>query len=147
MNKLLADQIIEMANVDQLVRKNAKPGVHFDSANFLVYAVDGANNQYVQRIIESYGYPSTKLIGKEALHAFWLLVQHQDFDLNLQEACLKKCDFDKKDKAYLTDRIYKAKGIPQIYGTQYIRKNGKLVLLDIKDEKNLKKRRKEVGLD
>jgi hypothetical protein len=146
MNVVLAKQIIEMARVDQLARKKAGRGMKQDIGNLLVYAIDGANNQYIKNIIADYGYPKKKTIGESGMHAFWLLVQHQDFDLKLQEACFKKCDFDKKDKAHLADRMCKAKGLPQIYGTQYERKNGKIVLWEVKDKKNLIKRRKEVGL-
>lgn len=82
------------------------------------------------------------------MNAFWLLIQHQDFDLDLQKACLKKCDFNKKDKAYLTDRILVSQGKKQKYGTQFYKnKKGNLVPRPIKALDQLDKRRKNVGLE
>lgn len=50
--------------------------------------------------------------------AFWILIQHQDYDVALQKACLKRCDFERKHREYLTDRIALNEGRKQTYGTQ-----------------------------
>ena len=73
------------------------------------------------------------------MEAFWLLVQHQDYDVKLQEKCLKHCDFNLKNKSYLTDRIMVNREGTQIYGTQFNK--------PIIDKKNVDKRRKEMGLE
>lgn len=146
-NKKLAEHILEMAEVDQGARFRA--GEDEDKlSNYVVYIIDTIHNYRIRRIIEEYGYPTKKLVGKKSMNAFWLLVQHQDFDLNLQEDCLEKCDFDPKDKALLTDRVLVNNGKKQIYGTQFFRNNkGGFDPRPIKDRKNLDKLRKEVGLD
>jgi len=144
-----------MFQVDQALRfkaQNAKktaksgPGIF----NYMTYLADGLHNYKIKELIHAYGYPSEKMVGKEGMHKFWLLIQHQDQDLSLQKQCLKKCAFSPLDAAYLEDRILLGEGKKQIYGTQFTRKSGRnsrLVLRPIEDAKNLNKRRKKVGLE
>ncbi len=49
---------------------------------------------------------------------FWLLVQHADFNLELQEACLKNCDFSPQEYAHLYDRVQVNKWLDPKFGTQ-----------------------------
>lgn len=117
--------------------------------NFLVYIMDQVHNLKIHRIIDVYGYPSVRTIGRDGMSAFWLLVQHQDFDLELQKECLAKCDFSKTDAAYLTDRVLVNQGKDQVYGTQFtgaLDRKGNPIPRPIKNMKGLDKRRKEVGL-
>jgi len=146
MNKKLAEKIIEMRDVDQELRLKTRPGREL--INFLIYAIDGIHNQRILKTIKKYGYPTHKLIGEKAMEAFWLLIQHQDYDVDLQEKCLKYCDFNLKNKAFLTDRIMVNKKGVQIYGTQFRTvKNGKPTPFPIKDIGNIEKRRKQAGLE
>ena len=50
------------------------------------------------------------------------------------------------DLAYLTDRVLVAEKKQQIYGTQFRLMDGKMEPYSIADEKNVDRRRKEVGL-
>lgn len=125
-----------MMKVDQGLRHKAKPGKEL--INYLIYAVDNVHNFRIKEIIKKYGYPKKALLGKETMRAFWLLIQHQDDDLDLQEKCLKYCDFDSDNKAYLTDRVLVNKGKKQIYGTQFNK--------PIRDIKNVDIRREKMGL-
>lgn len=144
-NQQLADLINQMAHIDQDIRKNASGA--FSGANYLVYLADAVHEYRLRRIIQEYGYPSEEMIGAEAMRSFWLLVQHQDFDPKLQEDCLQHCNFAPKEKAYLTDRVRMNAGKMQVFGTQFTRKEGKLVPHPIEDESNVEARRSEVGLD
>lgn len=72
-----------------------------------------------------HGYPGHDLVGKQAAHNFWLLIQHCDREPAFQEVILKQMqeqvkrnNADKKDYAYLTDRVRINKLKPQLYGTQ-----------------------------
>lgn len=144
-NKKLALQIIDMAKADQELRFMA--GKEKSLVNFMIYSIDTVHNYKIKTIIEKYGYPTQKLIGEKAMNSFWLLIQHQDYDLDLQEDCLKYCDFEPKDYAHLTDRILMNKGEKQIYGTQFkLISKGKITLHPIKDRKNVNKLRKQMGL-
>lgn len=135
-SKTLLRQIEEMVFLDQSARKIAGRSKKFDETNIIVYLVDAAHNQKIYKIIKKYGYPSAQIIGKKGMESFWLLIQHQDQDLELQKACLKKCDFAPKEKAYLTDRVLVNQGKNQKYGTQFYRqKNGTLTLRPIKNKR------------
>ena len=135
-----------MAKIDQDLRFMA--GKEKSLVNFMVYAIDAIHNYRIKMIIEKYSYPTQKLIGKDAMSSFWLLIQHQDYDIDLQENCLKYCDFEPKDKSHLTDRVLMNKGEKQIYGTQFkLFSKGKTALYPIKDRKNVNKLRKQAGLE
>jgi len=111
-----------MAKIDQEIRFLAKKvsgkNQKLTVANYAIYAIDLGHNGVIHRLIKKFGYPTKKLIGTEALKAFWLLIQHQDTDSWLQEECLKKCDFDKTEKEHLTDRVLINGGKAQRFGTQ-----------------------------
>lgn len=145
-NKKLASQIIEMAKIEQELRFMAKKEKSL--VNFVIYAIDTIHNYRIKIIIEKYDYPTQKLIGKESMNSFLLLIQNQNYDLNLQENCLKYCDFEPKDYACLTDRVLMNKGEKQIYGTQFkLISKEKIALYPIEDRKNVNKLRKQVGLE
>jgi len=149
MDRELSRYISKLVKIDQEIRnlKLSDPKLLGDLRSYVVYAIDGVHNWRIHKLIEEYGYPTQKLIGKGGMRDFWLLVQHQDFDIELQKACLKNCDFEPREKAYLTDRTLVNTGEKQLYGTQFYRdKKGVLAPRPIKDKKNLDKRRKEVGL-
>ncbi len=143
-NPQLAEQLIEMMKIDQELRLAAKPGKEL--INYLIYAIDGVHGERLRRIIDVHGYPTEAVVGADALHALWLVVQHQDFDVSLQEECLKNCNFDLADEAHLTDRVLVNRGRPQRFGTQWYRKDGKLMLRPIEDKKNIDKLRESHGL-
>ncbi len=142
--KSLAKTIIKLAEIDQMARHQLTDD---KQANIVVYLVDHAHRLKIKDIIKTHGYPTSTTIGKRAMEKFWLLIQHQDFDLELQKACLEHCDFSSKNKAYLTDRVRINEGKKQIYGTQFYRKkDGSMAHRPIQDPKNVDARRKKVGL-
>lgn len=144
--KILANQVIEMAKIDQELRLQAKPG--HSLINFVIYAIDIAHNYRLRQMIKKFGYPTRKMIGEKAMHSLWLLVQHQDYDLELQEECLKNCDFGTTESAHLVDRILVRKGKRQIYGTQLrFSRSGILSPHPIQNKKNVDKMRKKMRLD
>ncbi len=135
-----------MAKIEQRARRLATPHKK-GLESLLVYTIDGIHNRYIHQIIDEYGYPTEKSVGKEGMKKFWLLVQHQDSDVTLQKACLRKCDFAPKEKAYLIDRVLVNTGKKQRYGTQMRRTiNGSLAPRTITQKKGVDARRKSVGL-
>jgi hypothetical protein len=146
----LSKIILEMMKVDQDARKAAykaqMAGEDASALQRIVYVVDAVHNQRIHQLISKHGYLTKKSVGAKALKAFWLLVQHQDFDIDLQRACLEHCGFEPKEKAYLTDRVLVGEGKKQLFGTQFTKKNGRSVPRPIEDKKNLEKRRRQYGL-
>lgn len=116
--------------------------------NYLIYLIDYAHNYQIGKIIQEYGYPTKSLIGKKALMDFWLLIQHQDNDVRLQEECLQRCGFASRELAHLTDRVLINKGKKQTYGTQLRRlATGRLTPHPIKAKSSVDRRREVIGLE
>ncbi|MFA6446869.1 MAG: DUF6624 domain-containing protein [Patescibacteria group bacterium] len=143
-NEQLVSLIKDMTRVDQDLRLKAKDGQEL--LNHLIYLVDTSHNYRIHKLINDTGYPSTSLVGSETMKDFWLLIQHQDYDPSLQQACLENCDFGPKEKAFLTDRICMNNNLPQLYGTQYKLIDGVRSLYDIKDLAKVNTLRESVGL-
>lgn len=135
-----------MRNIDQDLRTQAPQKAATELINYVVYAVDEVHNSRIKRIVAEYGFPTVELVGREAMSAFWLLIQHQAYDLKLQEEALEKCDFLPNEKALLTDRILVSKKEKQIYGTQTRRSDSGFEPFPIEDEAHVDERRKSVGL-
>jgi len=147
-NKKIQVPLFEMNNKDYGKIKGEKLLKGASLGGALIYILDNVHNIRIWNIIDKYGYPTSKLIGKNGMHYFHILIQHQDYDLKLQEECLKKCDFSPKDKAYLTDRVLLNSGKKQIYGTQFFfdKKIGKLEMKPVENSKMVNRKRKEVGI-
>ncbi len=145
MNKKLVEPLRD------LIGKSEMPGktnLNFGLANFLTYTIIVANNYRIEKIIKSFGYPTSKLIGKRGMYYFFVVVKSQDYDIDLQTRCLEKCDFTPSNKATLGDRILINSGKKQIYGTHFMMNKNKSTMIPqpIEDASNVEKRRKEVGL-
>ena len=115
--------------------------------------IDKDNTRWLKEVVEKKGWPTFTMVGKDGGNAAWLLVQHADLDRALQKKCLGlmkelllKDEVSKKDYAYLTDRVLRAEGKKQVYGTQFHTVDGKLVPQPIEDEAKVDERRKEMGL-
>jgi len=96
-------------------------------------------------------------------HHFFVLIQHADSDPQFQVAMLpvidkqsKKGNVDRKDYAYLYDRIQRNTGGKQLYGTQLsydktgnlFDSNNRIIFpADLADPQHVDERRKEIGLE
>jgi hypothetical protein len=114
---------------------------------------DRANQKYVSKILDEHGWIDYNIIGSNASDALFLVVQHAD--LATQEKYLPLMRQAVKDKkafgynlALLEDRVLIRRGQKQIYGSQLeCDSTGKKCwILPIEDERNVDKRRAEVGL-
>ena len=119
-------------------------------------AVDTENTAWLATVIDQQGWPRRSEVGAEAATAAWLLAQHADRDSGLQARCLPLLaeavaagEADPGHLAYLTDRVRRAAGQPQLYGTQFWQvpaRTGPLVAQPIEDIEHLDERRRAVGL-
>jgi hypothetical protein len=153
-NDALRQELLAMMKEDQEARNAAIKG-GFDNQEIFkkVEAVDRKNTARLKEVVVKYGWPGRTLVGEEAAHAAWLLVQHADRDRAFQKDCLvlmravvKRGEVSAKDIAYLTDRVLVGENKKQTYGTQFKVVDGKMVPSPIDDPANVDKRRKEVGL-
>ena len=86
-------------------------------------STDRERTERLQAIVEEHGWPTLSMVGKEGATAAWLIAQHSDFDVELQEELLALMqaegdDVDASEVAYLEDRVAVNNGEPQRYGTQ-----------------------------
>ena len=127
---------------DEMIYQNIK---NADSSSYVA----------IVEILDTYGYPGFDVIGEEGASTFWLLVQHQDRQPEVQRHVLKlmKVEVDKDNAsktnyAYLVDRVAVNADEPQVYGTQMILNEEQTSYMprNVIDPENLNKRRAEVGL-
>ena len=114
-------------------------------------AVDQKNRPVILEIFGKYGWITRPLAGKDAAHDFWLLVQHQNLDLQERllaalESAARAGEASMKDYAYLYDRVQVGQGKPQHWGSQVKCVDGKPVLSPVDDLAGLDARRKELFL-
>jgi hypothetical protein len=162
-NRSLQLELIKMYINDQSVRGNVlsemmkKYGLdEKDLRPQNSMTVDGANRERLKEIINEFGFPTRQLVGKEAMHGVFLIIQHSDIDKEWQkeqlpniEKAVRQGDMDGQSYGYLYDRIKVNGGEKQLYGTQLksvdpITKT--VELADTEDLQNLDKRRMEVGI-
>ena len=148
-NKELQLEILAMQAEDQAIRANDLLKIDVNK----MVEVDQKHNQRLKEIISEFGWPGLRLVGLKGSSGMWLLVQHQDNDLEFQKICLsllkdavEKQDAQYRDYAYLLDRVRMNEGSLQVYGTQWIQKEGKFSLYPVEDRVQLNLRRQEAGL-
>ena len=107
------DELLAMMAEDQDERLNGGGSV----------ATDRERTERLQEIVDEHGWPTLSMVGKEGATAAWVIAQHADFDVELQEEILGLMhdagdDVDASEVAYLEDRVAVNQGEPQRYGTQ-----------------------------
>jgi hypothetical protein len=114
---------------------------------------DHANSAWLGKMIDAVGWPRISSVGPEASSSAWLLVQHADADpalqlkaLRLMEPLVGAGEVDKKNYAYLYDRVMLKITGKQRYGTQMTCKAGQRVPQALENETGLDRLRAEVGL-
>ncbi len=143
---VIAKRILEMADLDQKTRK--KPEVTEEE----MFTVDRENRNEMKKIIGEYGLISISKFGKDASYMAWLLVQHfprEDVEFMKNYLKLMKDNFndvDKRNTAYLEDRIDLYEYNPQTYGTQTVSIEGQLHFHKLKKVEGIDELRKSIGL-
>lgn len=150
----LRDELLRRMEADQSVRTAIPQGEPWPEAAVQeCRTVDARNARFLKSVIAEHGWPGHDLVGEQAAHAAWLLVQHADHDRAFQERCLgllraavEAGQAKVSDLAYLDDRVRVAQRRPQLYGTQYRIQDGVLGPEPIEDPVHLDERRAEAGL-
>jgi hypothetical protein len=148
MDELLRDELLRRAERDQQARRPAEPDPE------AMAQVDAENLPWLKETIAHNGWPTRSMVGEDASHSAWLLVQHADRDPAFQRHCLDLLavaaadgEADQQCVAYLTDRVNLAEGRPQEYGTQVIARDGQWMPRRLRDSDGVDDRRAAVGLE
>lgn len=154
----LRAELLAMRDEDQRMRRelvrqmNSEEGV--DSVfGARVVAMDERNTARLGEILDEHGWPGWSLVGQEGARAAWVLAQHADRDpdfqrraLSLLGAAVDQGEASGENLAFLTDRVRRAEGRPQLYGTQTRIVDCARVPYPIQDPEMVDARRAEVGL-
>ncbi|MFK7935277.1 MAG: DUF6624 domain-containing protein [Saprospiraceae bacterium] len=169
-NKALQSEIIKLYIADQAIRrKNILHDIiekykidttglktEYDYSNPDEINVDEINRNRLKEIIKEFGFPTRKLVGKDAMHGVFLIIQHADGDSVWQKLQLpymklasENGSLRKKDYAYLYDRTQVNRGLLQRYGTQFAKvdpENQVVELRPTEDLLNLNNRRRAMDM-
>jgi hypothetical protein len=117
-----------------------------------VTRIDTDNTEWLREIVSKRGWLTYSDVGTDGGDAAWLMVQHADADPSFQRQCLDlmtglpRDEVSQESVAYLTDRVLIKEGKKQVYGTQFVVRDGEWVPLSLEDEENVDTRRAEAGL-
>jgi len=152
MDRDLSAELLDRAGRDQAARMSLRRGHGVLEWETVVAPVDRDNSARLREVVARHGWPGRELVGEEGAHAAWLLAQHAPPDL--QEECLPlleyavaRGDASPADLAYLMDRVLMHRGEAQVYGTQYVLRDGVLELWKVVDPGGLDQRRAALGLE
>lgn len=142
------DSLFFMAQNDISIRSE----VWSDERDTRMHIIDSVNTIKLNCLIQKYGFPTWRLVGRTASDQAWLIAQHSDktFMFNfmrLYKAAVKECNANKRNLALMEDRVRLNDGRPQIYGTQIIGfSNDNNGFYPIGNVMEIDSRRKSVGL-
>ena len=114
---------------------------------------DAKNEARVKAVIEQYGWPGAKLVGRSGSMAAFLVIQHSDLvtiqkylPLIRQETA--KGGLDKRNLVLMEDRVLVFQNKPQLYGSQVHTNSttGKNDFFPIEDESHVDERRAKMDL-
>ena len=154
---VLADarqQLETRGRADQAVREGFGAGGAIDRNQLEAMArTDSANTAWLKSHVARWGWPTSGQVGRPAVKAAFLIVQHAVHDTAFMRAMLpsieeayRRGDLAGEAVAMLTDRIAVKGGHPQIYGTQLSLREGRWVLDPIGDSIRVDERRATLGL-
>ena len=147
-------QLEARGRTDQAVREGFGVGGVVDTSQaFAMQRTDSANTSWLKAYVARRGWPTSAQIGRPAVEAAFLIVQHAVHDTAFMRAMLpavaqahRRGDLDGASVAMLTDRVEVKAGHVQIYGTQLSLKNGRWLLDPIADSAHVDERRRSMGL-
>ncbi len=135
----------------QLRTELVREGKLFSGYNPAMEALQIENGRKLEKIIEQYGWPDDT-VGKELVHAAWIIAMHAISLPSLQRKILAMFKQNPKlypspQSAMLEDRILIFSGKKQIFGTQMDwDENGLLSPFPIESPETVNERRKAAGL-
>jgi hypothetical protein len=163
-DECLRDEILRRSEADQAARRRVieltrgrafaePPSGPALEAIERMRAVDEDNTAWMRGVVRGGGWPRRSQVGDAAAQAAWLLVQHDDHDPGFQRECLELLrgavaagEASAANLAYLTDRVLRAEGRPQRYGTQFTTGPGGLEPQPLEEPERVDELRAGVGL-
>lgn len=134
----LIRELAQRAERDQDARAFTTSGKPPTSQQLLTLkTVDAENLQWLKRLVAEHGFPRASEVGTKGVSDAWLLVQHASSDPEFQGSILHALLANsasyrsiRPEIATLFDRVQLAQGKAQRYGTQFVRNNEGLLVLE-----------------
>lgn len=150
----LRAELLEMRRVDQDARLKCLGSAEEQMNCFREIAekIDAPHTKRLNEIFDKHGFPVAAMVGKDGVDAFMLLVQHAVSD-EIRErikepmrlAFLRK-EIPPDRYAAFIDRLLVNQGKPQIYGSNFEMRDGRMVMSPVEDPPELNNRRRAAGL-
>ncbi|HET6224722.1 MAG TPA: DUF6624 domain-containing protein [Bacteroidia bacterium] len=138
---------------DNIALKYGMKSLQMELIDSVIATTDSLNMLRLDKIIEIHGWPGKKLIGMDGSNMAFIIILHaplryQKKYFEMVKVAVNNGDLNRSSLAYLIDKMLTKEGKDQLYGTQlkYSYENKKYEFKPIEDEKNVNKRRSEVGL-
>lgn len=144
---LLESQLLALLDSDQHAMHILMPVAY--------RALVQVNTEAARRLMSEFFWIGTDRVSEQAAQGLWLAVLHSDQDVEFQQDALKKLQVavqlgnaPKYQLAYLTDRIRRNLGRPQLFGVYpFIQKERDIFApAEIEDEEHVEERWREYGL-
>lgn len=153
-NEPLRQELLAMEVEDQAARRNCTGtgDEQIECYKKIGETIDEKNTKRLNEIFDEFGFPGIRLVGKDGFQAYLLVLQHTIGDelrvksLKPIEQAFKRKEIPAQDYANFVDRLRLHQGNPQLYGQGFSFKDGKMVMDEVVDPKNLDNRRKKIGL-
>ncbi|AFU98724.1 DUF6624 domain-containing protein [Simiduia agarivorans] len=143
------------ADKDQHLRKSWKPGLKLSDDTILqdILALEKSNAVYIPDLLQKCGWPKKSVVGEDTALHIWLLVQHLDNHLHIQnQAAVKMWEAVAQGEASngsysaLIDRNRRNSNLPQVYGFQTYNMKDRIEFYQIVTPGLIDERRKRIGL-
>jgi hypothetical protein len=149
----LREELLQMETLDQDVREALTMGdlPSDDPALLHIRDVDTVNLRKLKHIVNQDGFPTVQMVGLAGVNAAFILTQHADPQfqakmLPILSARFKQGEISGQDYGLLTDRVLRAQGKAQRYGSQFTWTDGSLKPDPIADEAHVDQRRHALGM-
>ena len=151
----LRAELIEMRQTDQDLRAEISktPASERRELFLRILANNDKNVVRLELVVDTYGWPTISMVGKDGAEAAWLIAQHADQRPDFRERCLglmqqaaNQGEASKAHLAYLIDRVMVEVSQQQFYGTQFWDGPDGYGPVPIVDREGLEERRTAAGL-
>jgi len=151
----LRAELLAMRKSDQALRAKISQTPESKRRSLFVAILEN-NDENVERleeIINTHGWPTISMVGKDGAEAAWLVAQHADRRPDFRERCLSLMqqaadsgEASKAHLAYLVDRVMVEISQQQLYGTQFWEGPNGYGPVPIIDQAGIDERRETAGL-
>lgn len=117
-------------------------------------ALTAAAVRWLEDVVRRHGWPGRALVGPAAAAAACRLLQHAEGPADFQHECLRLIEQAARDGdlpwrqvAYVTDALRVQEGRPQLYGTKFRMREGKLEPCPIEQPEQVDERRRRLRME